>query len=141
MRRKNAWEMTDFELARIAKLFYKAQLDYPRGINHAMEDFYLGSVIATAETNFHLTDKVLFDVLMLFHKRGIMKIHIWNQAVSLLSIIGIHAGDATIAFIQESTEVRRRQRWTRGLAIAAIIISLASLALSCLSLYLQFRPQ
>lgn len=41
----------------------------------------------------------------------------------------IHLTDSGRAYLETSREVKSEQRWTRGLAIAALIISLAALAL------------
>lgn len=46
-----------------------------------------------------------------------------------------HAGSC---YFENRAKENSERRWTRGLAIAAILVSIASLGLSGLSLYLQF---
>lgn len=51
----------------------------------------------------------------------------------------VYLTDSGHAYLENSCEIKAEQRWTRGLAIAALIISLASLSISGLSLFLQYR--
>lgn len=54
-------------------------------------------------------------------------------------ILNIHLCDSALTYFETDRDARRERRWTRGLAIAALIISIASLCIAGLSLYLQYR--
>lgn len=44
-------------------------------------------------------------------------------------------------YLDYLTDKRNDRRWTRGLAIVALIVSVAALCVSALSLWLQYRSQ
>ena len=54
-------------------------------------------------------------------------------------IINIHLCDSAMTYFETDRDARRERRWTRGLAIAALVISVMSLCIAGLSLYLQYR--
>lgn len=54
------------------------------------------------------------------------------------SMIRVALTDSGIAYFENARTLRAEQRWTRGLAIASIVVSIASLAVAALSLFLRF---
>lgn len=49
--------------------------------------------------------------------------------------------DKGYAALDEYRDLRSDRRWTRGLAIVALVISIAALCVSALSLWLQYQSQ
>lgn len=54
------------------------------------------------------------------------------------AMIRVALTDSGIAYFENARTLRAEQRWTRGLAIASIVVSIASLAVAALSLFLRF---
>lgn len=121
---KQAYDMTDQELARIVKLFYDAQLKYPRGMDREMKGEYLDECIDVILKTTGISPEMLRDVLMILYKRKVLSSQF---DVSEMRTVSVQAGSSALVFIQTTLQVKREQRWTRWLAIVAILISALAL--------------
>lgn len=121
---KQAYDMTDQELARIVKLFYDAQLKYPRGMDRAMKGEYLDKCIDVILKTTGISPEMLRDALMILYKREVL---LSQFDVSEMRIVSVRAGSNALVFIQTTLQAKREQIWTRWLAIVAILISVLAL--------------
>lgn len=77
------------------------------------------------------------SVVLLLKARGLLKVTPDYSGFPF----GVSVTDAGMRFFEDSHDIASERRWTRGLAITAIIISIAALCVSLLSLWLQYRPR
>lgn len=72
-------------------------------------------------------------VLNYLNAKGLLKTHCFDDEIWHVSLT---AKGKT--YFEDARDASRDRRWTRGLAIAAIAISIAALCVSALSLWLQW---
>lgn len=124
IRCKHAYDMSDQELAYIVRMFYNAQLKYPRGLDRKMEGGYLETCISDILRVTGISRDMLRDVLMILFKRNVL---LSEFDVSAMRITSVKAGSNALVFVQTTLQAKRDQRWTRWLAIAALLISAMAL--------------
>lgn len=73
-------------------------------------------------------------VLDYLQARGYLNIQHSDDEIGFIRLT-----DKGLTYFEDSRDATSERRWTRGLAIAAIIISIAALCVSALSLWLQWK--
>lgn len=118
-------------------------------ISQAVERRYMEAISAAARS----TDSGLVDVrgdaladlrrrpdfsavLDYLNARGWVKLHNFDDGPWFVSLT-----EAGRTYFEDHRDAASERRWTRGLAIAAIVISIAALFVSVLSLWLQWKSQ
>lgn len=118
--------MSNRQFASIAKLFYIAQINYPLGMDYVMSGPYLNALISDIMKAKRLSHQNMIDILMIFHKRAIMKVEMENVN-GTMTVVTLRAGSNALDFIQSNEEFARAQRWTRALSIVALVVSVLAL--------------
>ena len=115
-------------------------------ISKRVERLYMSALVRYARTNGEPIDIRLdafdalrrrpdFDaVLSYLEAKGLINVDEYDGAPWYVTL----SGPGTTYF-ETDRDVIRERRWTRGLAIAAIILSVISIVIAGLSLYLQWR--
>lgn len=73
-------------------------------------------------------------VLSYLEAKGLINTHEYDDEVWYVTL-----ADRGTTYFETDRDVIRERRWTRGLAIAALILSVISIAIAGLSLYLQWK--
>lgn len=115
-------------------------------ISKRVERLYMSALVNYARTNGEPIDIRLdafdalrrrpdFDaVLSYLEAKGLISVDEYDGAPWYVTL----SGPGTTYF-ETDRDVIRERRWTRGLAIAALILSVISIVIAGLSLYLQWR--
>lgn len=112
---------------RVERLYMSALVSYARANGEPID--VRGEALAD------LRQRLDFSIVLDFlHAKGFIETETFDGEVWYVTLTGTGA-----AYFETDRDVIRERRWTRGLAIAALILSVISIGIAGLLLYLQWR--
>lgn len=112
---------------RVERLYMSALVSYARSYGEPID--VRGEALAD------LRRRADFDaVLTYLEAKSLISVYEYDGEPWYVTLTG-----AGTTYFETDRDVIRERRWTRGLAIAALILSVISIGIAGLSLYLQWR--
>lgn len=74
------------------------------------------------------------NVITFLHVKGYLETDVYDGEIWFITL-----SEKGVSYFEDERDFISERRWTRGLAIAALILSVISIVIAGLSLYLQWR--